>query len=56
MQIDFNRDDVRALFKKYNKICNDVSAKLDTIEIDTEVSFNPTWDISDSFEDIVAVK
>lgn len=55
-QIDFDRNDVKALIKKYNKICDDVSAKLDSIEINTELDFIPKWDISDTFEDVVAAK
>ena len=55
-QIDFNRNDAKALIKKYNKICDGVSAKLDSIEINTELDFIPKWDISDTFEDVVAAK
>lgn len=51
--IDFDRNDVKALIKKYNKICDEVSAKLDEIEITTVVEFTPKWDINDTFEDIV---
>lgn len=51
--IDFDRNDVKGLVKRYTKNTDEISAKLDAIEINTEVSFNPTWDISDSFEDIV---
>ena len=51
--IDFDRNDVKGLIKRYTKNTDEISAKLDAIAINTEVSFNPTWDISDSFEDIV---
>lgn len=51
--IDFNRNDVKALAKKYSKICDDVSAKLDSIEINTQVSFNPRFDVNDLFEDVM---
>ncbi len=51
--IDFNRNDVKALIRKYNKECDEISAKLDAIEINTEVSFVPRWDVNDVFEDIV---
>lgn len=53
-QIDFDRNDVKALIKKYNKSCDEVSAKLDEIEIITVVEHNPQFDINDSFDDIVA--
>lgn len=52
--IDFDRNDVKALIRKYNKECDEISAKLDAIEINTEVSFVPRWDVNDVFEDIVA--
>lgn len=51
--IDFNRNDVKALIKKYSKECDDISAKLDTIEINTIVEHTQKYDISDTFEDLV---
>lgn len=51
--ISFDRDDVKGLIKKYNKVCDEVSAKLDEIEITTIVEFNPQFDINDTFEDLV---
>lgn len=51
--IDFNRNDVRNLIKKYLKEADETSAKLDAIEINTMVDFDCTWDINDVFEDIV---
>lgn len=53
--IDFDRTDIKGLVKKFTKECDDISAKLDKIQIDTEVDFNPTWDISDSLEDAILV-
>lgn len=53
MSIDFDRNDVKGLIKKYNKMCDEVSAKLDEIEINTIVDFDPLFDLSDSFEDLV---
>lgn len=52
--IDFDRNDVKALIKKYSKNCDEVSACLDAIEINTNVEFEPLFDINDSFEDLVA--
>lgn len=51
--IDFNRNDVKALIKKYSKECDDISAKLDAIEINTTIDFVPKYDITDTFEDLV---
>ena len=51
--IDFNRNDVRNLVKKYLKETDEISAKLDAIEINTQVIFECSWDVNDTFEDIV---
>ena len=53
--IDFDRNDVKALIKKYSKECDDISAKLDAIEINTVVEHTRKYDISDTFEDLVGV-
>lgn len=54
--IDFSRDDVRKLIKKYLKETDEISAKLDAIEINTMVPFECSWDVNDVFEDLVAAK
>lgn len=51
--IDFDRTSVKGLIKKYNKECDEISAKLDEIEITTQVNFTPLFDVNDSFEDLV---
>lgn len=51
--IDFDRTSVKGLIKKYNKECDEISSKLDEIEITTQVSFTPLFDVNDSFEDLV---
>ena len=51
--IDFNRTDVRNLIKKYLKETDEISAKLDLIEITTQVNFIPKWDINEKFEELV---
>lgn len=53
VSIDFNRNNVRGLVKKYLKETDEVSSKLDSIEINTIVNFEPRWDINDEFEDLV---
>lgn len=53
--IDFDRNDVKALIKKYSKECDDISSKLDSIEINTIVEHTQKYDISDTFEDLVGV-
>lgn len=51
--IDFDRNDVRNLIKKYLKETDDISAKLDLIEITTHVDFAPIWDVNEKFEELV---
>ena len=51
--IDFDRTDVRNLIKKYLKETDEISAKLDLIEITTHVDFVPAFDINSKFEELV---
>lgn len=51
--IDYNRTDIKNLIKKYLKETDEISAKLDLIEITTQVDFTPTWDINEKFEELV---
>ena len=51
--IDFDRTDVRNLIKKYLKETDEISSKLDLIEITTQVDIEPRFDINDKFEELV---
>ena len=51
--IDFDRNDIKGLIKKYTKECDEVSAKLDLLLLTTEVNYTPIWDINDLLEDII---
>lgn len=51
--IDFNRTDVRNLAKKFMTETDLISAKLDSIEINTEVPFECKWDVNNTFEELV---
>ena len=51
--IDFDRNDVRNLVKKYLKETDEISAKLDAIEINTVVDHSPLFDINDVFEELI---
>ena len=51
--IDYDRTSVKNLIKKYRKECDEISAKLDEIEINTQVFHDCLFDINDSFEDLV---
>lgn len=51
--IDYPRDDVRNLIKKYTKLADEVSAKLDLLELTTKVKYEPIYDTVDTFENIL---
>lgn len=51
--IDFDRNDVRALSKKYLKETDEISSKLDAIEINTILDFEPKFDVNSTFEEVV---
>lgn len=51
--IDYDRNSVRALAKKFLKETDEISAKLDAIEINTVLNFEPTFDINSTFEEVV---
>lgn len=51
--IDYPRDDVRNLIKKYTKLADEVSAKLDLLELTTEVKYEPIYDTVDTFENVL---
>ena len=51
--IDFDRMDVRNLIKKYLKETDEISSKLDLIEITTQVDIEPRFDVNDKFEELV---
>ena len=55
-EIDYNRNDVRNLAKKYFTQADEISSNIDAIEINTEVPFTCKWDVNDSFDNIVAVQ
>lgn len=52
VSIDYDRNDVKALAKKLSKETDTVSTKLDTIELTTNVDYEPVWDY-DTLEDVV---
>jgi len=52
-QIDYDRNDIRNLSKKYLKETDEISTKLDAIEINTILDFEPKYDINSTFEELV---
>lgn len=51
--IDFDRNDVRKLSKKYLRETDEISSKLDAIEITTILNFEPKFDVNSTFEECV---
>lgn len=52
VSIDYDRNDIKALAKKLTKETDEISTKLDTIELTTNVDYEPAWDY-DNLEDVV---
>ena len=44
---------MKGIIKKLSKECDEVSAKLDKIQIETLVDFEPKWELTDSLEDAI---
>lgn len=53
INIDYDRNDVNGLIRKYQKKCDDVSNRIDREEILLDVEYTPVWDIDTPFEDAV---
>lgn len=51
--IDFDRNTVKALIKKYSKETDHVSTMLDRIVLTTQVDFAPKYDINDTLEELL---
>lgn len=51
--IDYDRNDIKKLIKKYKKETDEISTKLDVIELTTKVDYTPVWDVDSDLEDIV---
>ena len=51
--LDYDRNIVKALAKKLAKETDEVSTKLDQLELTTLVDHEPKYDMNDTLEDIV---
>lgn len=51
--IDYDRNNIRNLAKKYLKETDAVYSKLDAIEINTVLDFDPKFDVNETFEELV---
>ena len=50
--INYNRNAVRAQVAALSKKCDDISAKLDSCMINSEVAYEPSFDVNDSFSTV----
>ena len=53
--IDFDRNVVKKLSRKLSREADEVSSKLDLINVTKEVNFAPKYDVNDSLEDCIKV-
>ena len=51
--INYDRSKVKARYKAIKKECDEMSTLIDKIQINTEVVFDPKWDVSDTLEDML---
>ena len=51
--INYDRNKVRKRYKAIKKECDEMSTLIDKIQINTEVVFDPKWDVSDTLEDML---
>ena len=51
--INYNRNKVKKRYKAIKKECDEMSTLIDKIQINTEVVFDPKWDVSDTLEDML---
>lgn len=51
--IDYDRNDVKNLIKKLQKETDEISIKLDVIQLTTDVNYIPVWELNTPLEDAV---
>ena len=51
--INYDRNKVKTRYKAIKKECDEMSTLIDKIQINTEVVFDPKWDVSDTLEDML---
>lgn len=51
--INYDRNKVKARYRAIKKECDEMSTLIDKIQINTEVVFDPKWDVSDTLEDML---
>lgn len=53
--IDFDRNMVKGLSKKLSREADEISSKLDLINVSTKIDFAPKYDVNDTLEDCILV-
>ena len=51
--INYDRNKVKARYKAIKKECDEMSTLIDKIQINTEVVFDPKWDVFYTLEDML---
>ena len=51
--INYDRNKVKKRYKAIKKECDEMSTLIDKIQINTEVVFDPKWNVSDTLEDML---
>ena len=51
--INYDRNKVKKRYKAIKKECDEMSTLIDKRQINTEVVFDPKWDVSDTLEDML---
>ena len=54
--IDYDRNRVKKAYKAITKECEEMSTLIDKVQINTEVDFEPKFDLSDTIEDMLENK
>lgn len=54
VSINYDRNVVKGIIKKLKKETDEISLKLDQIQLNTEVDFEPKYSMDDSLEDVVS--
>ncbi len=49
--IDFNREELKGIIKRLQRESDEVSSRIDLINVTLEVEYTPKYEIDDSFED-----
>lgn len=49
--IDFDREAVRGISRRLQRECDEISSKIDLLNVTLEVDYTPKYEIGDSFED-----